>query len=129
MADSPKKKIDDKLLLTLACGATVESAAREAGVSARTVYRRLEDPAFSRQLQALRADTVLRTCGALTAAGTEAVRTLIELMKPTVAANTRLGAARAVLESGVRLREITELEARIAALEQRLGPAEGDRQP
>jgi hypothetical protein len=32
MATHARKKAEDKLLLTLACGATVESAAREAGV-------------------------------------------------------------------------------------------------
>jgi hypothetical protein len=35
----------------------------------------------------------------------------------------RLGAARAVLELGVKLREAAELEARIAALEQQLIPS------
>jgi hypothetical protein len=63
---------------------------------------------------------VQRTAGALTAAAGEAVRTLLELLKPAVAASTRLGAARAVLESGVRLREIAELEERLAELERRL---------
>jgi hypothetical protein len=56
----------------------------------------------------------------LTAASSEAVRTLLELMKPDVAASTRLGAARAILESGVKLREIAELEERLSALEEQL---------
>jgi hypothetical protein len=47
------------------------------------------------------------------------VRTLLELMKPGVSPSTRLGAARVVLESGVKLREITELQERITALEER----------
>jgi hypothetical protein len=59
-----------------------------------------------------------RLAGTLTATGGEAVRTLLELMKPGVSPSTRLGAARVVLESGVKLREITELQERIAALEQ-----------
>jgi hypothetical protein len=122
MATNPKPKPDDKLLRALACGATVESAAREAGVSARTVYRRLEDPAFCRRLQEMRADIVVRTAAALTAASTEAIRTLVELLKPANPANIRLGASRAVIESGMRLREIAELEARIAALEQASQP-------
>jgi hypothetical protein len=118
MAAHAQKKAEDKLLLALTCGATVDTAAREAGVSPRTVYRRLEDPAFCRRLQTLRADIVQRTAGTLTAAGAEAVRTLLELLKSGVAPNTRLGAARTVLESGMRLREITELEERLATLEQ-----------
>jgi hypothetical protein len=120
MADNPRKRAEDKLLLALACGATIESAARECGLSPRTVYRRLADPAFRRRLGQLRADMVQRTAGALTAAGAEAVRTLLELLKPAVAPSTRLGAARAVLESGVKLRELAELEGRLAALEERV---------
>jgi hypothetical protein len=82
------------------------------------VYRRLADPDFRQQLHAIRADMVQRTAGALTAAATEAVRTLLELQKPVVPAAVRLGAARAVLEIGVKLREVAELEERLAALEQ-----------
>jgi hypothetical protein len=112
-----RKKAEDALLLTLACGATVESAARQCRVSERTVFRRLAEPDFQRRLQELRADMVLRTSGALTAASTESVRTLLELQKPAHSGNVRLGAARAILEIGMKLREVVELETRIAALE------------
>ena len=120
MAANLRKKAEDKLLLALACGATVESAARECGISARTVYRRLTDPRFRRRLQALRGDMVQRTAGTLTAASSEAVRTLLELLKPAVGSHARLGAARAVLESGVKLRELAEFEERLAALEEQM---------
>ena len=36
-----RKKNEDALLVALACGATVESASRQCGLSERTVYRRL----------------------------------------------------------------------------------------
>jgi hypothetical protein len=121
MADKPRKKMEDALLLALACGATVEAAARQCGLSERTVYRRLHEADFRERLQALRADMVQRTAGALTAAATEAVRTLLDLQKPASPAAVRLGAARAVLELGVRLRETAELSERIAALEAQLG--------
>ena len=120
MPTNPRKKAAEKLLLALACGATVDSAARECGVTPRTVYRRLTEPAFRQRLQRLRSDMVQRTAGTLTAASAEAVRTLVELLKPTVAHHTRLGAARAVLESGVKLRELAELEERMTALEAQL---------
>lgn len=64
MAGGSRKNADEALLLALACGATVESAARSAGVAERTAYRRLNDPAFRRRLQDLRADMVQRTAGA-----------------------------------------------------------------
>jgi hypothetical protein len=119
MAKKQRKKADDPLLLALACGATAENAARQCHLSVRTVYRRLEDPGFLLRLQEMKADMVRRTAGALTAAGGEAVRTLLELMKSTSPPATRLGSARSVLEIGMKAREFAELEERLAMLEQR----------
>lgn len=116
-----RKKAADALLLALACGATVEAASRQCGLHEATIYRRLKDPEFQRQLQCIRTDILQRTAGALTAAALEAVRTLVDLQKPNVQAAVRLGAARAVLELGLKVRETAELTARIAALEARLG--------
>ena len=127
MTDKPRKKAEDALLLALACGASVDQAARQCSLSTRTVYRRLADSAFRQQLQALRADLVQRTAGALTAAATEAVRTLLELQKPSAPPAVRLGAARSVLELGIKLREAADLEERLTALEQQLGVAEACR--
>jgi ParB-like chromosome segregation protein Spo0J len=62
---------------------------------------------------------------ALTAAGTEALRTLSEMMKPATACGLRLGAARVILEMGDRLREQYDLVERIAALETRRLPGPG----
>ncbi len=112
-----RKKADMPLLVVLACGATVEQAAKQVGLSERTVYRRLADPAFQRSLAEVRSDMVTRTSGTLTATGAEAVRTLVTLLNPEVVANVRLGAARAVLEMGIRLREVADLEQRILDLE------------
>jgi hypothetical protein len=109
------------LLVALACGATVEQAAAKCGISERTVYRRMEKPEFRRQIQAFKAEMVQRAAAALTAAAMESVRTLLELQKPSNAGAVRLGAARAILEMGVKLREMAELEERIRALEDRVG--------
>ena len=127
MADKPRKKADDALLLALACGASVDQAARQCGLSSRTVYRRLAEADFRHRLQALRGDMVSRTAGTLTAAAGEAVRTLLELLRSTASAAVRLGAARAVLELGMKIRESTDLEERLSALEQQLGVADASR--
>ncbi len=121
MALHGKKNVDDRLLMALACGATIEAAARTVGISDRTVYRRLRDPAFRLRLQEVRADMVQRTAGMLTAAAGEGVKTLLALLKDGVPPAVRLGAARAVLELGVKLRETAELAERVAALEAQLG--------
>jgi hypothetical protein len=102
MPQRGKRHADEQLLLALACGATVETAAQKAGPSPATAYRRLQEPAFQQQLQQLRADMLQRTGGTLTAAGSEAVKTLLALLKDAIPPSTRLGAARAILEMGMR---------------------------
>jgi hypothetical protein len=119
MAHRGRKNADDALLLAIACGATVESAAAKAGVSTRTATRRMADAEFQKRLRAFRSDMVQRTMGSLTAAGQEAVRTLLELMKNSTP-NVRLGAVRTALEMGIKLREVADMEERLAALEARM---------
>jgi hypothetical protein len=121
MAQRGRRGADQALLLALACGATVEAAARSVGVSESTVYRRLREPAFRLRLQEVRADMVQRTSGMLTAAGGEGVKTLLALLKEGMPPAVRLGAARAVLELGMKVRETAELAERVAALEAQLG--------
>jgi hypothetical protein len=120
MPQRGRRNADDMLILALACGATLENAAVQAGVSKSTVRRRAKDPEFVAKVQALRADMVQRTSGALTAAGTESVRTLLDLQKTTAPPPVRLGAAKAVLEIGMKVRETAELEQRLAALEEQM---------
>jgi hypothetical protein len=120
MADRPRRKAEDALLLALACGATVENAARQAGLSERTVYKRLAEPGFRGRLQQLRTDMIQRTAGALTAAATESVRTLLDLQKSPSPASVRLGAARSVLEIGIKLREAADLDERLHEMEREI---------
>jgi len=111
---------DETLIFALACGSTVEAAASKAGVSKRTVYRRLDDPAFRKTLQTIRADMIYRATGMLTASSMEAVKTLLNLMNTGVGSTARLGAAKAILELGLKLRQAQEMEDRMAMIEERL---------
>jgi hypothetical protein len=108
------------LALALACGATPESAAQKAGVSVRTAYRRLADAAFRAQVDDVRAEVVRRSTDMFTAAGLSAVKTLMTLQDSAESESARLGAARTLLEQGCKLREKTEMAARIAALEEQI---------
>jgi len=116
MARPKRKKNEDSLLLALACGATVEAAARQCGLSERTVYNRLGDDEFKRRLERVRTDMVGRSAGMLTAAGGESVRTLLTLQKDSTPA-VRLGAARTILEMGLKIRQLVEVELRLDEVE------------
>src|SRR5260370_40593190 len=111
---SRRKKALDALLMALACGASTEIAARKAGVSERTLYRRLAEPSFQQQLAALRADMVQRSAGMLTAAALEAVKTLVELLNPAQPPAVRAGAAPSVVAMGLKARGAPEPAQRIA---------------
>lgn len=124
MATIGRKTADDALLLALACGATIENAARKANVSLRTAYRRVEEPAFLERLKQVRTEMVQRATAILTAGAMEAVKTMIELLGPTSPPAVRLGSARSIVELGVKLRESNELAERITALEEQLGASD-----
>jgi hypothetical protein len=115
-----RRKADDALVLALACGATPESAAQKAGFGLRTVYRRLAEPAFRAQVTEVRAELVRRVAGMLTAAGLGAIKTLATLQESAVSESVRLGAARAIIELGCKVREAVELAERLAAVEARV---------
>src|SRR5262249_19935380 len=115
-----RRKADADLILALACGNTPENAAQKAGLGLRTVYRRLAEPDFRARVDAVRADIVRRLAGGLTAAGLRSIKTFTTLQESAVSESVRLGAARATLELGCKLRESVELTERLAAVEVRL---------
>ena len=65
-ANGPKN--ETQLLMALACGATVEQASRQCGLTDRTIYRRLKNPAFKAQIAQMRREMVKRAAGAMAAA-------------------------------------------------------------
>ena len=109
------------MLNALAAGATLAQAAAKAGVSERTVYRRLADPAFRQQLRALQAEMAQRAADLLLASTLQATKTLLDLLAPSTPASVRRAAARDIIELGLDLRQAVELEDRLNALEVRGG--------
>jgi hypothetical protein len=126
MAGGGRKSGDTELILAMAAGATVVDAAARSGMAERTVYRRIADPEFSGRVDAARAEMFARAVGQLASASELAVNCLVELLansSPTVA----LGAAKAILDAGPRLRDAVELAERIRAIEVKLEEAEHDK--
>jgi hypothetical protein len=67
-----------------------------------------------------RAELQLRLADQLLALGNTAIRTWAQLMEPTEAGPTRLGASRSVMEYQLKTRETADLAIRLTELEQRL---------
>ncbi|HEX4150342.1 MAG TPA: helix-turn-helix domain-containing protein [Pirellulales bacterium] len=109
---------DDALALELAAGATVADAARRVGISERTAWRRLQDPAFKARVAQTRRDAFVQAIGVLQSASVKAAKTLRDLLVDE-SAGIRLRSAVAVLETASRLGELVELGERLAALESR----------
>jgi hypothetical protein len=116
MAHRGRRNADEPLALALATGQTLRDAAAATGIGERTATRRMADPAFRRRIGELRGDMVGRALGRMADGMAEAADKLRELLTAE-SESVRLGAARALLELGVRLRESVELEARLVALE------------
>ena len=104
--------------LALAAGRTLHEAARESGAAERTIKTwRHDNPAFVRRIAELRTEMTCRALGRLVDGMASAAETLSYLSRKGKSETVRLGTARAVLELSTKLRDSTELEARLAALE------------
>jgi hypothetical protein len=114
-----QRRGDDSLLAALAAGSTVEVAAKAAGISVRTAYRRLADPVFARRLAQARDELISNALGELVECASEAVATLRALLSASDE-RVRLGAAKSTLDQLLRLRETLMLSQRLAALERSL---------
>jgi hypothetical protein len=117
MSHTGRKNANEKLLMALAVGGTVDQAAQAAGISRSTAHRRLKNPEFRRQLRQTKNDLAQRTAGMLSGACGEAVRTLILLLREPTPFPVRHSAARSILEMSLKTREAGDLEERINELE------------
>jgi hypothetical protein len=116
VAHRGRRNADEALALALATGQTLRDAADATGIGERTATRRMADPAFRQRVAELRADMVQRSLGRMADGMSDAADKLRELLAAE-SESVRLGAARTLLELGVKLRESVELEARLADLE------------
>lgn len=108
----------DKLLAALLISPTIESAAKNAGISEATALRYLKEPDFVTAYRDARREVVSHSLTHLQAACGEAVATLRAVAADTEApASSRVAAAKAILETSIRAVEIDDLAARVEAME------------
>ena len=112
----------EKILAALLGSSTKKEAANKAGVSVRTVFQYLEDPAFAAEYEAAKRNLIREAGDKIKQSLSPAVDVLKAIATDEKAGKTaRVQAARTLLEYGIRLEEFTTLEARITALEQEKG--------
>jgi Helix-turn-helix domain len=104
-------------VLAIASGETIAAAARKANVAERTLYRWRNDDDFCKEVNQARAEMFGRALGYMAEGTVSGALTLRQLCLKGKAETVRLGAARALIELGTKLREVVELEQRLSALE------------
>lgn len=92
---------DDAFFDALLAGAHVENAAIAAGISVRTAYRRLADPAFRQRVEDARESLRASILSKLTDAASDAIDCLWELAREAEP-GVRVRAAKALLDSLLR---------------------------
>jgi hypothetical protein len=118
--DAKKRRFhrgDQRLLIAFASGLSIRKAAQEAGVSEKTAERRMNHPDFRRDLDAIRSKMLDAAIGRLASSMTAAAVTLKRLLTAN-SEMARLSAARSILELACRLKEASDLEARLTRLEE-----------
>jgi len=117
MAGRGRTGTDELLAAELAAGKTVAEAATAAGIGERTAFRRLTDQTFKARVTELRAQMVAEAAGRLSKSMAKASDVLAKLLDSTDE-NVQHKAAVKIVELGLKLVELAELEQRITELEQ-----------
>jgi hypothetical protein len=113
---SPKQETAINALLT---EPTTRAAAAAAKVSEATIWRWLADPDFAAAYREARGQLLESTLTAMQAAGGDAVKCLRDVMKDEQAQpSARVAAAKAILDLGLKAREVLDNEERLQAVEQ-----------
>jgi transposase-like protein len=112
----------EQAIIALLEAPTVKEAAEVVGVNPATLYKWMAQPEFEEAYREARHKAMGEAIARLQQASSEAVETLREVMSDQEATPaSRVTAARAVLELGMRGTEIEVIEARLRKLEEKAG--------
>lgn len=125
MPSGKRANVDSLLIVGMATGRPLADVAAEAGVSQRTVQRRMAKPEFQRKVSDLRWQMMKDLSGRLSQVSGKAMERLQSLLEAD-SENVRLGAARSILDQTLRVREAVDFEGRLQEVEalcdRKLGP-------
>ena len=119
-ADKRMRRQELAIAGLLTC-ATVELAAKHAGISLSTMNRLLADDGFQRAFRESKQAALQQAIARLTAISGQAVETLRDVMAdPNAPASARVQASRVTLDMAIKSAEVEDLMARVQALEEAL---------
>jgi hypothetical protein len=118
----------EKLALLIAAGATIKGAAADCGIGERTAHIWIRIPGYASLVAELRGRILDEALGKLAGAAVASVETLRALLDDP-SASVRLRASQAILDSLIKIREHTELDRRLMALEHGGDDGEADDWP
>jgi hypothetical protein len=105
-------------ILALLTSPNIEKAARSVGVTTRTFFRWMKEPAFDEACRAARRAAFGQTVARLQHASGAAASTLLKVMLESgTPPSTQVRAADSVLALTIKAMETDDIEARVAALE------------
>lgn len=110
------KRNDAVIIAALVSGATVDEAAKSAGISPRTVHRRLCSPEFKAALDDANFEVIRHAVSRLSGASLRAVDTLEDLLEAD-SENVRLQAVRTIFQLPINFRETIDHEDRLRQIE------------
>lgn len=116
-----RSRKEEQAIAALLATSTIPEAAAHSGLSENTLRGWLKDRSFASAYRQARARVLDEATAQIQKATTAAVQTLTAVMADEAApASARVSAAKEVLATALKVREIDELEARLAALEARI---------
>jgi hypothetical protein len=120
-----RTNVDDVLAAAVAAGKLLAEAARDAGVSERTLRRRLGEADFRARVAQIRATMIDQAAGRMSDMLAEAADALRQLLQSR-SEGTRLTAIGKAFELALRLHDVEQVEARLRQLEEQVGATGGD---
>lgn len=106
---------------------SLEEGCQKARVSKTTVYAWLKEPGFQAELKRLRQAMVDEAFDRLKSGLTQAVDKLLELLQAEGQPGIQLRAAQTLLDQGIKVVELQDLETRLETLEEQLLNHRGNR--
>lgn len=123
--DDRRSAQDELLVAALAAGQSYAEAGDLAGISSRTVARRMSEVAFARRVADRRGEQVVAIAGRISSLTFEAIEAVRECLADSDA-RTRLAAARLLLDWALKFRRGEDLALAVAEIRQHLGLGDGD---